>query len=123
MPPETNDGQSPETLRPQRTPDPHLVLGLRPDATEEQVRRRYLELVRQYPPEREPDRFREIHEAYKAAGDPLLQARHLIRPAAEPPEWKDVIEQGRRNPPRLGIDLLLSLGNQAGNQANDGSDE
>lgn len=123
MPSETSPPDTADALRSQRKRDPHLVLGLRPDASEEQVRRRYLELVKQYPPEREPDRFREIHQAYQAAGDPLVQAQHLIEPSPDTPQWKDVIEHARANPPRLSGDLLLSLGNQSRDRTGDGSDE
>ena len=37
--------------------DPYAELGLPTDATDEQIRRRYLELVRQNPPEQNPERF------------------------------------------------------------------
>ena len=51
--------------------DPFAVLGLEPNAAPEEIRRRYLELIRQHPPERDPDRFAEIHAAYGLASDPI----------------------------------------------------
>lgn len=53
--------------------DPYAVLGLDPDADEAAIRRRYLELVREYPPERAPERFAEIRNAYDKLRDPLKQ--------------------------------------------------
>lgn len=53
-----------------RTNEPHDVLGLTPDASEADIRRRYLELVREFPPDRAPERFAAIHAAYEALRDP-----------------------------------------------------
>jgi curved DNA-binding protein CbpA len=50
--------------------DPYETLGLGPDADEPEIRRRYLELVRESPPDRAPERFAAIHEAYEALRDP-----------------------------------------------------
>lgn len=44
--------------------DPYELFGLPPGASEEAVRSRYLELVRQHPPERDPQRFAAIRSAY-----------------------------------------------------------
>jgi curved DNA-binding protein CbpA len=50
--------------------DPYDVLGLDPDADEAEIRRRYLELVREFPPDRAPERFAAVHAAYEALRDP-----------------------------------------------------
>ena len=57
--------------------DPYETLGLTTDAGEAEIRRRYLELVRQFPPDRAPERFTAIHAAYEALRDPArrLQAQ------------------------------------------------
>lgn len=47
----------------------YLILGLPLDATDRDVRKRYLDLVRKYPPERDPLRFQKITEAYEALKD------------------------------------------------------
>ena len=93
--------------------DPFQVLGVSRDASEEAIRARYLELVKQFPPERDPDKFREVQAAFQAAKDPLLIARRLLAPPSEEaPRWSDAIEAQRRNPPALTLTLLLSLGNR-----------
>jgi hypothetical protein len=93
--------------------DPLAVLGLTPGVDEAELRKRYLELVRLHPPEREPDRFREIHAAYQLAQDPLLMARKLLStPVGDVTEWSDVIDQHSIIPPTLSVDFLLSLGNR-----------
>ncbi|REJ73773.1 MAG: J domain-containing protein, partial [Planctomycetota bacterium] len=50
--------------------DPFQILGVPADAGEAEIRARYLELVKKFPPEREPEKFREVHAAYEAARDP-----------------------------------------------------
>jgi DnaJ-class molecular chaperone len=45
---------------------PYLILGVSGDATDAEIRRRYLALVKKYPPESAPDRFQKITEAYEA---------------------------------------------------------
>ena len=47
----------------------YLVLGLPLSATQEEIRRRYLELVRAHPPGKEPERFQQITAAYEALKD------------------------------------------------------
>ena len=49
-----------------KTPDPFAVLDVPEDADDETIKRRYLALVRQHPPEREPERFGEIRAAFEA---------------------------------------------------------
>jgi curved DNA-binding protein CbpA len=93
--------------------DPFTVLGVPREASEEQIRARYLELVKQHPPDREPEKFREVRAAFEAAKDPLLIARRLIEPPGEePPSWSEALEKQKRIPPRLSTAFLLSLGNR-----------
>jgi curved DNA-binding protein CbpA len=49
------------------------VLGLTKDASEAEIRQRYLELVRAFSPERAPERFAAIHAAYSALRDPTAR--------------------------------------------------
>ncbi|WP_010582034.1 J domain-containing protein [Schlesneria paludicola] len=94
--------------------DPFTVLSVAPDASEAEIRARYLKLVKQYPPDREPEKFREIREAFDAAKDPLSVARRLTTPPGDDaPQWSDVLESQKRNPPRMTSAFLLSLGNRA----------
>ncbi|MEX0867276.1 MAG: J domain-containing protein [Pirellulales bacterium] len=95
------------------TADPFQVLGISPDADEEQVRARYLDLVKQYPPDRNPEEFRKIRSAFEAVRDPLLIAARLLEPPGdEAPPWSAAIEAQKRLPPPLSPAFLLSLGNR-----------
>lgn len=55
--------------------DAYEVLGLKAGASEADVRRRYLELVREYPPDREPERFAAVRAAYDQLRDPVERLR------------------------------------------------
>jgi curved DNA-binding protein CbpA len=71
--------------------DPYAVLGVEPDADDETIRRRYLELVKQFPPERHPEKFASVRGAYERLKDLDARVRHRL------------FEQGRRD----GIDELI----------------
>ena len=47
----------------------YLTLGLSPGASDTEIRKRYLQLVRENPPGRNPERFRKITAAYEALKD------------------------------------------------------
>ena len=83
--------------------DPFLVLGLDQDADDdEEIKRTYLMLVRQFSPERDPARFQDIRTAYEAVRDRRgrLRAR-LLRP-------------GRSGVARLKRSLLDGIADQPG---------
>jgi curved DNA-binding protein CbpA len=49
--------------------DPFTVLGVGEDADDDQIKQRYLALVRAFPPDREPERFQTYRAAYEAVRD------------------------------------------------------
>ena len=51
------------------TRDPFTVLGVDEAAGDAEIRGRYLNLVRAFPPDREPERFQEYRAAYEALSD------------------------------------------------------
>ncbi len=54
------------------------ILGLPDDADEEAVRRRYLELVRRHPPEKDPELFQRITAAYEAVRTRKQRVREIL---------------------------------------------
>ena len=92
-------------------PDPHHVLGLAPDATPQQARSRYLELVRTYSPERYPRRFAEIQAAYEQLRDPADRIdRMLFKPDVARSIDELIQDAGRRlTRERIATGLLLRL--------------
>ena len=60
---------------------PYHALGIDFDTTDEEVREAYLRLVREHPPERDPEHFRFIQQAY---GEIRLEVDRLRRAALAP---------------------------------------
>lgn len=54
------------------------VLGVGANATDEQVRAAYLGKVREHPPDRDPEMFERVRDAYDQLRDPLLRARQVL---------------------------------------------
>lgn len=58
--------------------NPYDVLGVNSEATEAEIRQQYLTLVRQHPPDRDPERFAAIRAAYDQLRDPVTSLRHRL---------------------------------------------
>lgn len=92
--------------------NPHGVLGVKLDATAAEVRSAYLSLVRQYPPDRNAEKFQEIHAAYQMLCDPLVQAKALLTRHLDRPVLSDTISAAEKTRPRITKLALLALGNE-----------
>ena len=80
--------------------DPYAVLGLPGDSDDETIRRRYLELVRQYPPEHQPQKFAAIRAAYEALRDLNTRLRHRLFEAGKKETIDALIEEIACRSPR-----------------------
>jgi curved DNA-binding protein CbpA len=58
--------------------DPIEVLGISQNATDEQIRAAYLLKVREHPPDRAPEQFEKIRDAYEILRDPRRRVRHRL---------------------------------------------
>jgi len=65
--------------------NPYQVLGVSPTASDDEIRRAYFQLVREHPPEREPEQFKRIRAAYEILRDPLQRAEWDLFVAIQPP--------------------------------------
>lgn len=92
--------------------NPYTVLGLGHDADELEIRRQYLELVKQFPPEREPRKAAEIRAAYDALRDPVVRLESQLFDVQATHTFESLIDSQRPDirGQRLPTDLLLSLG-------------
>ena len=59
------------------------ILGLSADAGEGEIRAAYLRKVKEHPPERSPEQFEQIRDAYEALRDPRRRMRAMLL-AADP---------------------------------------
>jgi len=58
--------------------DPRQVLGVSPEAGDEEIRAAYLRKVKECPPDRAPREFEKVRDAYEALRDPRRRTRHLL---------------------------------------------
>ena len=73
--------------------DPYKTLGLDRKASQEQIKRAYFQLVRQYPPETEAEKFQEIRAAYEQLRTPERRALadlFLLQPPPEKPNLPSI---------------------------------
>jgi curved DNA-binding protein CbpA len=91
---------------------PHRILGVAANAGADEIRAAYLAKVRQFPPDRDPERFREIHAAYELLNDPLNRARVLVAPPKDKPNLRQLVEAAESQLVRIPPRSLLALGNQ-----------
>ncbi len=55
--------------------EPHRILDVPDDAGEEEIRLAYLKKIKEYPPDRAPEEFERIRDAYEMLNDPRRLAR------------------------------------------------
>jgi len=91
--------------------EPTEILGVSAEATDAEIRAAYLSKVQEHPPDRSPEKFELIRDAYEALRDPrrrlqqqlfggdaaapfvtLLDASKPWRRFAGPHAWRDVLQ-------------------------------
>ncbi len=92
--------------------DPYSILDLPLDSTDETIRRRYLTLVRTHTPEREPERFAAIREAYDKLRDPISRLQYRLFEAGKDDTLEAILEdaKARISPCRVAVTTLRSWG-------------
>ena len=85
--------------------DAYAVLGLPADSDDDTIRRRYLELVRQYSPERHPERFAAVRQAYESLRDLDTRLRHRLFEAGRNESLEPLIEELTCRSPRRRVSL------------------
>jgi hypothetical protein len=94
-----------------------LLLGVCEEAGEEQIRSAYLAKVREFPPDKDPDAFERIRDAYDQLKDPRARARQVlhcadpsapladllsglapVRRFAGPKMWMDALREKMKEP-------------------------
>jgi curved DNA-binding protein CbpA len=91
--------------------DPYEVLNLPGDSDDETIRRRYLELVRQFSPERHPEKFAAVRQAYESLRDLNTRLRYRLFEAGKRDSVDALIEEltCRNSRRRMSLETLLSL--------------
>lgn len=89
--------------------DPYEVLGLPPDSDDAAIRRRYLELVRQFSPEHHPEKFAAIRAAYESLRDLHTRLRYRLFEAGKKESVEALIQEITCRSPRRRVSLEALL--------------
>jgi curved DNA-binding protein CbpA len=89
--------------------DPYTVLGLPPESDDDTIRRRYLQLVRQFSPEQHPERFAAVRQAYEKLRDLNTRLRYRLFEAGRNESVDAIIEEIACRSPRRRVSLETLL--------------
>jgi curved DNA-binding protein CbpA len=91
--------------------DPYRVLGLPPDSDDAAIRQRYLELVRRFTPEHQPEKFVAVRAAYDCLRDLDSRLRHRLFEAGKNETVDAILEEltCRSSRRRVSLKQLLSV--------------
>jgi curved DNA-binding protein CbpA len=95
--------------------DPYAVLGLPPESDDDTIRRRYLELVRQFSPEQHPEKFAQVRRAYENLRDLNTRLRYRLFEAGKHESVDAIIEEitCRNSRRRVSLETLLAVTRRA----------
>jgi curved DNA-binding protein CbpA len=90
--------------------DPYAVLGLPAESDDEAIRRRYLQLVREFSPEHHPEKFAAVRQAYESLRDLNTRLRYRLFEAGKNETVEALIEElaCRSKRRRVSLTALLS---------------
>jgi curved DNA-binding protein CbpA len=91
--------------------DPYAVLGVSAASDDETIRKRYLELVREFSPEQHPRRFAAIRAAYEVVRDVNSRVRHRLFEQGRRDSIEQIIEEIACRTPRRRFSLQALLEN------------
>ena len=91
--------------------DPWALLGIEPGASDEEIRAAYRDAVKRHPPDRDPQGFTRLNEAFAALRDPRARAQERLlgpSPLRDLVELQDLLRASKRPPagPALWLDLI-----------------
>ena len=74
-----------KTLEDPFSANPFDVLGVDETASDDEIKKAYFQKVRQFTPEKHPERFKQIRQAYDLLKDPSLRLEAEVFRPANPP--------------------------------------
>ena len=88
--------------------DPQNILGVAQDADAGEIRSAYLNKIKEYPPERCPEEFERVRDAYKILSDPRHRARVMLQSANPETPLVKLLDNQKQNRQFVGPDAWLS---------------
>jgi len=95
----------------------YLVFDLPHDASEEKIREAYLEKVKKYPPEKNPQQFRKMTQAYESIKNNRIRIHNQLHPFENMSDCEEKLFELAKVKPlkrrRMGLTDLLKAQNKA----------
>ena len=89
--------------------NPWAILEIEETASPEEIRGAYLEKIKRYPPDRHPEQFECLRDAFETAKDPRHRARHLLFSLPPQTPLADVVRNINRTNPFVGSKPWLDV--------------
>ncbi|MDR2345902.1 MAG: DnaJ domain-containing protein [Planctomycetaceae bacterium] len=88
------------------------TLGISPGSSKAEIRNRYLELVRKFPPEKNPEKFVKIQEAYDNLKDPIGIMYEMLLSLQTSDSMEQIIEEliDELRDERLPTNMIINMG-------------
>ena len=89
---------------------PYKILGVERTASESEIKQAYFALVREHPPERDPEGFKRIRAAYEKlrAGSERVETDLFLIEETDAAMTADKLQRHGAEPPRITPDLIRS---------------
>jgi DnaJ-class molecular chaperone len=88
--------------------DPQNILGVSPDADAGEIRSAYLNKIKEYPPERCPQEFERVRDAYEVLNDPRQRARVMLQSAKPEASLATLLDNQQQDRQFVGPDVWLA---------------
>ena len=88
--------------------DPQNKLGVSQDADAGEIRSAYLSKIKEYPPERCPQEFERVRDAYEILSDPRHRARAMLQSANPEASLAALLDNQKQDRQFVGPDAWLA---------------
>ncbi len=88
--------------------DPQNILGVSQDADAGEIRSAYLNKIKEYPPERCPQEFERVRDAYEILSDPRHRARAMLQSANPEASLATLLDNQKQDRQFVGPDVWLA---------------
>ncbi|MGD9138334.1 MAG: DnaJ domain-containing protein [Desulfobacterales bacterium] len=88
--------------------DPQNILGVSQDADAGEIRAAYLNKIKEYPPERCPQEFERVRDAYEMLNDPRHRARVMLQSVKPEASLATLLDNQKQDRQFVGPDVWLA---------------
>jgi DnaJ-class molecular chaperone len=85
------------------------LMGVAPSASDQELRSAYLKKVQEHPPDRDPEIFEQIRDAYEQLRDPMARAQTVLEGPSPSAPLTSLLDGSNRNRAFVGSALWIEL--------------